>query len=88
LFFFFFGNSVSSPCVFFFDNIIVVKAVIQEESLSQGTEGEVLSVYTVKLIFDGMKKTYDTVLKCVSQMVMPIPTVRQNVVKEDQNRIP
>ncbi|KAK5837600.1 hypothetical protein PVK06_006326 [Gossypium arboreum] len=28
------------------------------ESLPQGIEGEVISVYTVKLIFDEMKKTY------------------------------
>ncbi|RYQ91102.1 hypothetical protein Ahy_B09g096963 isoform D [Arachis hypogaea] len=29
-----------------------------EESLPQGIEGEVISVYTVKSIFAGMKKTY------------------------------
>ncbi|KAI4370894.1 hypothetical protein MLD38_019190 [Melastoma candidum] len=29
-----------------------------KESLPQGIEGEVISVYTVKSIFDGMKKTY------------------------------
>jgi hypothetical protein len=40
------------------DSIIVVKAVIPEESLPQGIEGEVISVYTVKLIFNGIKKTY------------------------------
>ena len=38
------------------DSIIVVKVVMPEESLPQGIEGEVISVYTVKLIFDGMKK--------------------------------
>jgi hypothetical protein len=36
----------------------VVKAVMPEESLPQGIEGEVISVYTVKLIFNGIKKTY------------------------------
>ena len=36
----------------------MVKAVMPEESLPQGIEGEVISVYTVKLNFDGMKKTY------------------------------
>eukprot|EP00898_Chlorokybus_atmophyticus_P006231 jgi/Chlat1/6609/Chrsp460S06079 len=40
------------------DSIVVVKAVMPEESLPQGIEGEVISVYTVKSIFDGMKKTY------------------------------
>ena len=40
------------------DGTVVVKVVIPEESLPQGIEGEVISVYTVKLIFDGMKKTY------------------------------
>jgi hypothetical protein len=39
-------------------SIVVVKAVIPEESLPQGIEGEVISVYTVKSIFDGMKNTY------------------------------
>ena len=34
------------------------KVVMPEESLPQGIEGEVISVYTVKSIFDGMKKTY------------------------------
>ena len=29
-----------------------------EESLPQGIEGEVISAYTVKSIFDGIKKTY------------------------------
>ncbi|CAI0397880.1 unnamed protein product [Linum tenue] len=29
-----------------------------EESLAQGIEGEVISTYTVILIFDGIKKTY------------------------------
>ncbi|KAH1039057.1 hypothetical protein J1N35_040800, partial [Gossypium stocksii] len=38
--------------------IIVVKVVMPEESLPQGVEGEVISVYTVKLIFDEMKKTH------------------------------
>ncbi|CAL5179343.1 unnamed protein product [Lathyrus oleraceus] len=32
--------------------------VMPEESLPQGIEGEVISVYTVKLILDAMKKTY------------------------------
>ncbi|KAF8376870.1 hypothetical protein HHK36_031479 (chloroplast) [Tetracentron sinense] len=40
------------------DSIVVVKVVMPEESLPQGIEGEVISVYTVKSIFDGMKKTY------------------------------
>jgi hypothetical protein len=40
------------------DSIIVVKVVMPEESLPQGIEGEVISVYTVKSIFGGMKKTY------------------------------
>ena len=40
------------------DSIVVVKAVMPEESLPQGIEGEVISVYTVKSIFAGMKKTY------------------------------
>ncbi|KAL2934525.1 50S ribosomal protein L2 chloroplastic [Bienertia sinuspersici] len=35
------------------DNIIVVKVVMPEESLPQGIEGEAISVYTVKSIFDG-----------------------------------
>ena len=39
-------------------SIVVVKAVMPEESLQQGIEGEVIKVYTVKSIFDGMKKTY------------------------------
>jgi hypothetical protein len=39
-------------------SIVVVKAVIPEESLPQGIEGEVINVYTVKSIFDGMKNTY------------------------------
>ncbi|GMQ11767.1 hypothetical protein CsSME_00054271 [Camellia sinensis var. sinensis] len=38
------------------DSIVVVKVVMPEESLPQGIEGEVISVYTVKSIFDGMKK--------------------------------
>jgi hypothetical protein len=44
------------------DNIIVVKVVILEESLPQGIEGEVISVYTIKSIFDGMKKTYGRIV--------------------------
>ncbi|MQM16274.1 hypothetical protein Taro_049230 [Colocasia esculenta] len=40
------------------DSIVVVKVIMQEESLLQDIEGEVISVYTVKSIFDGMKKTY------------------------------
>ncbi|KAK9151364.1 hypothetical protein Syun_009673 [Stephania yunnanensis] len=40
------------------DSVVVVKVVMPEESLPQGIEGEVISVYTVKSIFDGMKKTY------------------------------
>ncbi|KAL5805833.1 hypothetical protein ACOSQ3_028740 [Xanthoceras sorbifolium] len=40
------------------DSIVVVKVVMPEESLLQGIEGEGISVYTVKSIFDGMKKTY------------------------------
>jgi len=39
-------------------SIVVVKAVIPEESLPQGIEGEVVNVYTVKSIFDGMKNIY------------------------------
>jgi len=35
----------------------VVKAVMPEESLPRSIEGEVISVYTVKLIFDEMKKS-------------------------------
>ncbi|KAL4361011.1 hypothetical protein GQ457_04G024150 [Hibiscus cannabinus] len=38
------------------DSIVVLKFVMPEESLPQGIEGEVISVYTVKLIFDKMKK--------------------------------
>jgi hypothetical protein len=40
------------------DGTVVVKAVMPEESLPQGIEGEVISAYTVKSIFDGIKKTY------------------------------
>ena len=40
------------------DSIVVVKVGMPEESLPRGIEGEVISVYTVKSIFDGMKKTY------------------------------
>nr|YP_010922334.1 ribosomal protein L2 [Chimonocalamus dumosus]YP_010922353.1 ribosomal protein L2 [Chimonocalamus dumosus]WJZ25202.1 ribosomal protein L2 [Chimonocalamus griffithianus]WJZ25617.1 ribosomal protein L2 [Chimonocalamus sp. RLZ-2023b]WJZ26447.1 ribosomal protein L2 [Chimonocalamus longiusculus]WJZ27111.1 ribosomal protein L2 [Chimonocalamus sp. RLZ-2023c]WJZ24289.1 ribosomal protein L2 [Chimonocalamus dumosus] len=40
------------------DGTVVVKVVIPEESLPQGIEGEVISAYTVKSIFDGIKKTY------------------------------
>ena len=40
------------------DNIVVVKVVTPEESLSQGIDGEIISAYTIKLIFDKMKKTY------------------------------
>ncbi|KAF3452241.1 hypothetical protein FNV43_RR08339 [Rhamnella rubrinervis] len=40
------------------DSIVVVKVVMPEESLPQGIEGEAISVYTVKSIFDEMKKTY------------------------------
>jgi hypothetical protein len=36
----------------------VKKVIIPEESLPQGIEEEVISVYTVKLILDGLKKTY------------------------------
>ncbi|CAL9079002.1 unnamed protein product, partial [Musa textilis] len=39
------------------DSITRVKVVMPEESLPHGIEGEVISVYTVKSIFDGMKKT-------------------------------
>ncbi|PIN21046.1 hypothetical protein CDL12_06263 [Handroanthus impetiginosus] len=35
---------------------MVVKVVIPEESLPQGIEKEAMNIYTVKLIFDGMKK--------------------------------
>jgi hypothetical protein len=38
-------------------NIIVVKAIILEESLPQGIEGEVINVYIEKLIFNGIEKT-------------------------------
>ena len=40
------------------DSIVVVKVGMPEASLPQGIEGGVISVYTVKSIFDGMKKTY------------------------------
>jgi len=40
------------------DNIIIVKVEMPEESLPQGIEGDVISVYTVKLIFDRIKKIY------------------------------
>jgi len=40
------------------DNVIVVKAVMPEESLLQGINGEVISFYTLKSIFNGMNKTY------------------------------
>jgi hypothetical protein len=40
------------------DGTVVVKVVMAEESLPQGIEGEVISAYTVKLIFDEIKKTY------------------------------
>lgn len=40
------------------DSIAAVKVVIPGESLPQGIEEEAISVYTVKSIFDGMKKTY------------------------------
>lgn len=40
------------------DSIVVVKVVMPEGSLPQGIEGEVISVYTVKSTFDGMKKRY------------------------------
>ena len=33
----------------------MVKVVMQDESLSQGIKGEVISVYTVKSNFDGVK---------------------------------
>lgn len=36
------------------DYIIVVKVVMPEESLAQVIEGEVISIYTVKSIFDRM----------------------------------
>lgn len=36
----------------------MVKGVMPEESLPQGIDREVISVYTVKLILDTMKKTY------------------------------
>jgi hypothetical protein len=39
-------------------SIVVVKAVIPEESLPQGIEREVVNVYTVKSIFNGMKNIY------------------------------
>ena len=39
------------------DSVVVVKVVMPEESLPQGIEGEVISVYIVKLIFDEIKKT-------------------------------
>ena len=38
------------------DSIVVVKAVMPEESLPQDIEGEVISAYIVKSTFDGMKK--------------------------------
>ena len=39
-------------------NSPVFKSNPQKKSLPQDIEGEVISVYTVKSIFDGMKKTY------------------------------
>lgn len=36
----------------------MVKVVMLEVSLPQAIEGEVISTYTIKLIFNGMKKTY------------------------------
>lgn len=43
-------------------NIVVVKVVRLEESLPHVIEGKVISVYTVKLIFDRMKKTYGKIV--------------------------
>jgi hypothetical protein len=40
------------------DGTVVVKVVMPEESLPQGIEGEIISAYTVKSIFNGIKKTY------------------------------
>ena len=37
------------------DNIVVIKVVMLEKSLPQGIEGEVISVYTIKSIFNGEK---------------------------------
>jgi hypothetical protein len=39
-------------------SIVVVKAVMREESLPQRIEREVINVYTVKSIFDRKKNTY------------------------------
>ena len=44
------------------DGTVVVKVALPEESLPQGIEGEVISAYTVKSSFDGIKKTYLVVL--------------------------
>lgn len=40
----------------------MVKVVMLEESLLQGIEGEFISVYTVKSIFDRMKKTSSRII--------------------------
>jgi ribosomal protein L2 len=38
------------------DGTIVVKVVMPEKSLPQGIEGKVISAYTIKSIFDRIKK--------------------------------
>ncbi|CAL9056325.1 unnamed protein product [Musa banksii] len=45
-----------------------------KESLSHGIEGEVISVYTVKSIFDGIKKTSGAIIRdtIVSGIEVPI----------------
>jgi len=40
------------------DSFIVVMAIMLDESLPRGIEGEVISVYNITSIFDGMKNTY------------------------------
>ena len=40
------------------DSIIMAKVVMLEESLPQSIEEEVISVYTIKSIYNRMKKTY------------------------------
>ena len=39
-------------------SIVMIKVVMLEESLGQGIEREIISVYIIKSILDEMKKTY------------------------------
>ncbi|KAI5659415.1 hypothetical protein M9H77_28208 [Catharanthus roseus] len=40
------------------DSIVLGKVVMPDESLPQGIEGEVISIYIIKSIFDEMQNTY------------------------------